>query len=571
MRHLIITLLVFISVDSFAVPADVVPVSNNNVDSFCSAFNPGYQVKGTVDSRGYITCLMFNEEKNRWQQFHYSNPSTVLSCPPAGYPEYTDGPDGDGNCSNPNPNYCDTSGAQNEIDSKINSCVADTPNGMTASANYTCDYQSERVTGSCDYTPKDGGDTGGGDTGGGDTGGGDTGGGDTGGGDTGGGDTGGGDTGGGDTGGGDTGGGDTGGGDTGGGDTGEASGNDTAAIISAINKGNDSIANHLNKLLDADVAVNSTLEEQLALYNKYIATAEAANNQMEHMANFTEQELNVLRSMQGEYGTHFDRNYKKLDEVRLAINSSSNTNHADNNKINDNIQGSNSLLASIEQLTKGLGDGSQVANDSLANIEQLTKGLGDNQVASNEKMDDVNNALLALKETLLASDDKDSERNQQLLEAIANLPSLDGDIDKLLEAQNTGNDLLGDIGSGIDDIAGNLDALADLDVSGAGVVPCFANSSCKGYYQTAYPEGLTGLVSDFTDDMRRGGSFAFLDQFNVDVSNAAKPDFSINFDLGRMGNYGRHSFDLPPYVWLFIRACIMFGAAVLSRSLVFGG
>ncbi|MCQ1056924.1 hypothetical protein LRP52_02415 [Photobacterium sp. ZSDE20] len=325
--------------------------------------------------------------------------------------------------------------------------------------------------------------------------------------------------------------------------------------LSSLQSSNEATGNKLsidiNKLLDIDTEINATLSEQLALYNKYVDTADSSNSYLEHMANFTDQELAVLREMQSDYLTHFDHQYNQFSNIDTSITDMTQSIHEDN-------------MMLVNQAVEDFKQREMLANqslDGLENIAELTKGLGDNQITSNDNLDNIN-------ETLLANEQQRNAQSDELLAAINNLDFSDGE---LIDQLGMVNDELAGIGDTLDGIADGQYALQNLDIGGAGTVPCFQDDACRGFYSSKYPQGIAGVMQDFTDDLRSGDYFSFLDQFNVDVGNASSPDFELQFDLGKMGNFGRHSFDIGPDIWLFVRLCIMFGAAILSRALVFGG
>lgn len=344
----------------------------------------------------------------------------------------------------------------------------------------------------------------------------------------------------------------------------ESNRNALAGVEQATTDAGNKLSVDLNKILDADKKINATLEEQLALYNKYMETAEQSRSSLEHMAQFTEEELAVLREMQGQFMTNFDRQYDQLAGIHSAVGDMAQS------ISDDNLTMINQAVDEFKQL-ESLNNTARQSADELANIADLTKGLGDSQVQTNDKLDGVKDAVNQVNDTLLANEQQESARAQEMIDAIRDSALPQGELEGLRNSVDAIGDDVADIGDTLDGIAANQDALANLDVSGAGVVPCFQSNDCHGFYTSKYPDGISGIMTAFTEDLRAGDSFAFLDQFNVDIGNAAAPDFEMNFNLGKMGNFGTHSFNISPDVWLFIRLCIMFGAAILARALVFGG
>ncbi|MEZ8202357.1 hypothetical protein [Vibrio splendidus] len=141
-----------------------------------------------------------------------------------------------------------------------------------------------------------------------------------------------------------------------------------------------------------------------------------------------------------------------------------------------------------------------------------------------------------------------------------------------VNAVNTG---FSDVGDSLDAIQGSLDGLTNVDTSSAGTSgSCIETDTCTGFYTSKYPEGFKGVASQHFESIKSEVLDGFVDSFmQVDLSNSSQPDWTLNFDLGFI-DLGRHSFsDYFQIEWIFsfVRVCMMFGAVMLSRKLVFGG
>lgn len=140
---------------------------------------------------------------------------------------------------------------------------------------------------------------------------------------------------------------------------------------------------------------------------------------------------------------------------------------------------------------------------------------------------------------------------------------------------NAVNDGFAGLGDSLDGIQGSLDDLANVDTSSAGTSgSCIETDTCTGFYTSKYPEGFKGVASEHFELIKSEVLDGFVDSFmQVDLSNSSQPDWTLNFDLGFI-DLGRHSFsDYFQIEWIFsfVRVCMMFGAVMLSRKLVFGG
>ncbi|NAW63912.1 hypothetical protein, partial [Photobacterium halotolerans] len=277
-----------------------------------------------------------------------------------------------------------------------------------------------------------------------------------------------------------------------------------------------------------------------ALYNRYHETLKKSHTQLEHMANFSQEELSVLKGMQGSFLTHFDEQYVQLGNLSGKLGDL-------NTDINANLDENNQqLLAKQDEVIAALEDDDTETNEKLDVV--------------NENLDESNEKLTEINQSMLDGETKDGERHAELL----------GKLDELGEGQILTGEKLEGIGESLEGLAENSDALANLGTGSAGVVSCFQNRNCNGYYTSKYPNGMAGVIGDYTNDMTSGERFTFLNQFQVDASGSA-PDMGISIDFGKFGNFGRFNFDFDYGVWGFIRACVLFSAALLCRRLVFGG
>lgn len=145
------------------------------------------------------------------------------------------------------------------------------------------------------------------------------------------------------------------------------------------------------------------------------------------------------------------------------------------------------------------------------------------------------------------------------------------------------------IGKQIGDIDGTLDGIADdtgdikdvlegafgkggkggkgKGMPGLGAGDCVADCS---WYESAYPDGIVGIWQEHSAALKQTPVFTFLDQFKFEP-DGAQPDFQLCFNMGKLGDYGCKSLEVPSVIWAFMKLVILISAAFLCRALIFGG
>ncbi|PKM20077.1 MAG: hypothetical protein CVV11_00750 [Gammaproteobacteria bacterium HGW-Gammaproteobacteria-15] len=148
------------------------------------------------------------------------------------------------------------------------------------------------------------------------------------------------------------------------------------------------------------------------------------------------------------------------------------------------------------------------------------------------------------------------------------------------ELQNIGdkigqtNKKLDGIGQQLDGQGKTLKGIADgiEDAFGDDGAP---DGGCEGdctgsWYESAYPDGIVGIWQEHSEAFNNTPAVQFLDQFKFSPVGT-QPDWSVCVNLGPLGDYGCHSLNIPAFVWVFIRICILITAAFLCRAIIFGG
>jgi hypothetical protein len=91
------------------------------------------------------------------------------------------------------------------------------------------------------------------------------------------------------------------------------------------------------------------------------------------------------------------------------------------------------------------------------------------------------------------------------------------------------------------------------------------------WWVSKYPDGAAGMGESFQSTIQDSALIGILSPLKTLPDSGSAPTWSMNFNLGPMGNFGSFSFVLPNGFWLFIKFCVLFTAAMTCRALIFGG
>ncbi|WP_156411274.1 hypothetical protein [Alishewanella sp. WH16-1] len=128
------------------------------------------------------------------------------------------------------------------------------------------------------------------------------------------------------------------------------------------------------------------------------------------------------------------------------------------------------------------------------------------------------------------------------------------------------------IGKQLGDIDGTLEGAFGDDGepdSGSGDNGDCAAGECS-WYESTYPDGLVGIWQERSAALQQTPMFDFVNQFSFQPSGS-QPDMQLCLNIASYANFGCHSIEVPAAVWLFLKVCILFSAAMLCRALIFGG
>jgi len=92
----------------------------------------------------------------------------------------------------------------------------------------------------------------------------------------------------------------------------------------------------------------------------------------------------------------------------------------------------------------------------------------------------------------------------------------------------------------------------------------------SSWYESKYPDGVSGVVSNFQETVSQGPFLAILDPLKSLPDQGSYPTWNFDANMGSLGNYSG-TISVPDYVWIFVRFCILFTAAMTARKLIFGG
>ncbi|HHC7078842.1 TPA: methyl-accepting chemotaxis protein [Vibrio parahaemolyticus] len=127
------------------------------------------------------------------------------------------------------------------------------------------------------------------------------------------------------------------------------------------------------------------------------------------------------------------------------------------------------------------------------------------------------------------------------------------------------------IAKDISGISDTLDGIANTDTSGAGTGgTCIESQNCKGFYQSAYPNGLGGLVSGQLENLKNNTINNFVNSFGkMDLSNAKRPSFVLPVPF--FGDFSFETYINFDWIFGFVRACLIMTSIFAARRIIFGG
>ncbi|MCR9545757.1 DUF1542 domain-containing protein [Vibrio antiquarius] len=218
--------------------------------------------------------------------------------------------------------------------------------------------------------------------------------------------------------------------------------------------------------------------------------------------------------------------------------------------------------------------------------KDVNKALNAMNIDINQASADVQNQIIALNASVVtntqaiqkqqANDNEIYRKTKSLIQqANADITTA---VNKNTNAINgVGNDveqIAGAMDGIAEDVAGiseTLDGIANTDTSGAGTGgTCIEAGNCSGFYESAYPDGLGGLVSGQLNDLKTNVIDDFVNSFgNIDLSNAQRPSFILPVPF--FGNFSFEDYINFDWIFGFVRAVLIMTSIFAARRIIFGG
>ncbi|MCR9623250.1 DUF1542 domain-containing protein, partial [Vibrio sp. RM-44-3] len=218
--------------------------------------------------------------------------------------------------------------------------------------------------------------------------------------------------------------------------------------------------------------------------------------------------------------------------------------------------------------------------------KDVNKALNEMNIDINQASADVQNQIIALNASVVtntqaiqkqqANDNEIYRKTKSLIQqANADITTA---VNKNTNAINGVGDDVEQIAGAMDgiaeDVAGiseTLDGIANTDTSGAGTGgTCIEAGNCSGFYESAYPDGLGGLVSGQLNDLKTNVIDDFVNSFgNIDLSNAQRPSFVLPVPF--FGNFSFEDYINFDWIFGFVRAVLIMTSIFAARRIIFGG
>ncbi|WIH26594.1 hypothetical protein [Photobacterium damselae] len=417
----------------------------------------------------------------------------------------------------PSPEYCSSDLYHQDYKAAEKQCL-DSANGKDVTFNGSCDSNTESVISQCKVSDQGGGSEGGGSGGDGGTEGGGSGGD------------------GGTEGGGDGG---DGGGTEGGGSGGDKT--DLSSVISAINSANTDIVNSQSSLSSLLNSANSLSREQMIKMDR-------TNNALSNIANITS---GLDDSINSSTKNQFDRNIS-------AINNMS-------NKMGDDFE---RAMAEMKKNSAKFDEQLKLKREEAEKRQQQVDNQNkqiDNQKQTLDKMDSIKESI----DTASNLNDKNLQSlNNNVSSAVSSLDDISKGIDGVSSAIGTLGDKISGLDGSLSGMAGNLDKIANSHLN-AGKSCLSEITTCTPFYVPSAGSFTDAMEASFNKLRNMSGVDSFIEQFKFEGNgNSSIPVWKL--DLSAAG-WGVFDISIDAYIWQFLRACILFGAAISCRKIIFGG
>lgn len=199
--------------------------------------------------------------------------------------------------------------------------------------------------------------------------------------------------------------------------------------------------------------------------------------------------------------------------------------------------------------------------------DMLKEDFKDVQVGVESRLDGTNARLHNIQGTLDSSYNQLDGVNQKLKKQLGDNQTMIGLLDGILS--NTDRDGGGqcdpktDEGCEDDGGVGNCDpSKKDCDDFTSGVP--------HSWWESKYPDGLGALFAEKQTKFYESAAYKAMTGDGISVGGSGNGTaWNLCFSFG-FADYGCHLLEIPLGIWLFIKACILFTAAILCRRLLVG-
>jgi hypothetical protein len=137
------------------------------------------------------------------------------------------------------------------------------------------------------------------------------------------------------------------------------------------------------------------------------------------------------------------------------------------------------------------------------------------------------------------------------------------------ELKKANTELTG-IGQGVDVISNDIKDIKESLTESNVIKIDKPSEGLQGFWETDYPDGLQGVVNAKMAEVQSTQFFTFLDQFQISVGGSSA-SYDMCFNLGSMGDFGCHNFNIDPRTFPAIKIFILITAVFLCRRILFGG
>ncbi|WP_348731920.1 hypothetical protein [Rheinheimera texasensis] len=97
----------------------------------------------------------------------------------------------------------------------------------------------------------------------------------------------------------------------------------------------------------------------------------------------------------------------------------------------------------------------------------------------------------------------------------------------------------------------------------------FDTGAPKSWWNSKYPDGLQTLFANKKASFMSSDAYQAMTGDGITDSGGGATQWQICLPFG-FADYGCHTLEISPAIWAFIRACILFGAAILCRRMLIG-